>query len=85
MENPKPVTERIGSLDPKYVVGILAFVALLLFVFQNTDDAQIEFLWFDMNMPLFLLLLLTSGLTWIVVILAQRLNSRRRRADPRDS
>ena len=77
MEDPKPVTERIRSLDPKYFVGVTAVVVLLLFVFQNTDDAQVEFLWFDMNMPLFLLLLLTVVLTSVVVILAQRFNKRR--------
>ena len=77
MEDSKPVTERIRSIDPKYFVGILALVILLLFVLQNTDDAHIEFLWFDMNMPLFLLLLLTVALTWVVVLLAQRFNRRR--------
>tara|TARA_B100000686_G_C16781414_1_gene972164 strand:- start:275 stop:520 length:246 start_codon:yes stop_codon:yes gene_type:complete len=79
MNGPKQTMERIRSLDPKYFVGGAAVIVLLLFVFQNTDDAHIEFLWFDMNMPLFLLLLLTVALTWLVVILAQRFNKNKRR------
>jgi len=79
MEDPKPRIERIRSLDPKYFVGAIAVIVLLLFVFQNTDSTQVEFLWFDMDMPLFLLLLLTVALTWLVAILAQRFNKNKRR------
>ena len=68
--------KRIRSIEPKYIIASIALVVLFLFIFQNTDDVQIEFLWFDMNIPLFLLLLLTTALTWIATILALQLNKR---------
>ncbi|MDG1845343.1 MAG: hypothetical protein P8J01_03015 [Acidimicrobiales bacterium] len=68
--------KKIRSIELKYVVASIALVVLFLFIFQNTDDVQIEFLWLDMNIPLFLLLLLTTALTWLATILALQLNKR---------
>ena len=75
---PSTVIGRLRELDPKHLGGVFALVVLLLFVFQNTDDTQVEFLWFNITMPLFLLLLLTCVLVWIVVLLVQRVNRKRR-------
>lgn len=68
--------KRIRSIEPKYIIASIALVVLFLFIFQNTDDVHIEFLWLDMNIPLFLLLLLTAALTWLVTILALQLKKR---------
>ncbi len=68
--------KRIRSIEPKYIVTSIALVVLFLFIFQNTDDVHVEFLWLDMNIPLFLLLLLATALTWLVTILALQLNKR---------
>ena len=47
------------------VLGVLAAVALIVFIAQNTDDAEVNFLGWDWNLPLFLLLLITIVLSVI--------------------
>ncbi|MBN39726.1 MAG: hypothetical protein CL457_03570 [Acidimicrobiaceae bacterium] len=71
-------SERLKKIDPKYFGGVTSLVVFLLFVFQNTEKAQVEFLWLDITMPLFLLLLLTFVLAYLIVLLVQRLNRKRR-------
>lgn len=62
------------------ILAAIAAAALLLFVFQNTDDAPVDFLWFTWTMPLFLLIFITVALTLVVsVIAAWVLNRRSRR------
>ena len=70
--------ERLKKIDPKYFGGVISLVVLLLFVFQNTEKTQVEFLWLDIAMPLFLLLVLTSVLASLIVLLLQRLSRKRR-------
>ena len=44
-------------------VGLIVALALLVIVaFQNTQDVRFEFLWFDAQFPLILILLITFGL-----------------------
>ena len=80
MEDSQPSTaaERLKKIDPKYFGGVISLVVLLLFVFQNTEKTQVEFLWLDIAMPLFLLLLLTSVLACLVGFLIQRASRKRR-------
>lgn len=59
------------------VVGVIALAALLLFIFQNTDDAKVNFLWLDGEMPLFLLIFITVALTLVVAVIAAWLFNRR--------
>ena len=70
--------ERLKKIDPKYFGGVVSLVVLLLFVFQNTEKTQVEFLWLDITMPLFLLLILTSGLASLIALLLQRFSRKRR-------
>ena len=75
---PSTVAKRLKKIDPKYFGGVVSLVVLLLFVFQNTEKTQVEFLWLDITMPLFLLLILTSGLASLIALLLQRLSRKRR-------
>ncbi|MBN99951.1 MAG: hypothetical protein CL438_04710 [Acidimicrobiaceae bacterium] len=75
---PSSAAERLKKIDPKYFGGVISLVVLLLFVFQNTEKTQVEFLWFDIAMPLFLLLVLTSVLASLIALLLQRLSRKRR-------
>ncbi len=59
------------------VLAAVAAIALLLFIFQNTDDAAVEFLWFDFTFPLYLLIFITIGLTVIISILVAWILNRR--------
>ena len=70
--------ERLREFELKYFGGVLVLVIFLIFIFQNTDDTQVEFLWLDIAMPLFLLLLLTSVLACLVGFLIQRASRKRR-------
>ena len=75
---PSTATEKLKKIDPKFFGGVVSLVVLLLFVFQNTEKTQVEFLWLDITMPLFLLLILTSGLASLIALLLQRLSRTRR-------
>ncbi|MDH3752602.1 MAG: LapA family protein [Acidimicrobiia bacterium] len=67
--------------DSKSKIGLvfagLAAAALLLFVFQNTEDAAINFLWFDGTMPIFLLIFITIALTVVLSVITAWLLNRR--------
>lgn len=62
------------------VVGGLAAIALLAFVFQNTERARVDWLFWDVEMPLFLLVIITAALTLIVAVIAAWLLGRRKKA-----
>jgi len=67
-------SHRVGM-----VFAGIATAALLLFVAQNTDKTQIDFLWFSGSMPKFLLIFITVGLTLVVAIIAAWILNRRSR------
>lgn len=71
--------ESGGGLNIRLVLGGLAALALVLFIFQNTDDVEVNFLWVEGSIPLFLLLLITVALTLIVVAMGTWLLRRRDR------
>lgn len=84
-EDPGDRPERQGN-DPIArakrfgVPAIIGFVALL-FVFQNTQEVEFEFLWFDFSMPLWTMLI-GFGLVGAVVLWGvQRRLARRRLID----
>mgnify|MGYP001815017661 CR=1 FL=1 len=56
------------GLNLRLIVGLVVAAALALFVFQNTDDAEVSFLWMDGDIPLYLLLLVTVVLTIILTL-----------------
>ncbi|WP_039343006.1 lipopolysaccharide assembly protein LapA domain-containing protein [Mumia flava] len=61
--------------------GIPAVIALaaLLFILQNTDEVSFEFLWFDFTWPLWIMLLVFSGVGAIVYWgVERRIRSRRK-------
>lgn len=71
------VSEAGGGFKFRLVAGAIAAAALGIFVFQNTDDAPVKFLWLDGSFPLFLLLLITVGLTLILAVVSTWLLRRR--------
>jgi uncharacterized integral membrane protein len=72
----QPVEKEKG-LNARLVLGLLAAVALALFVVQNTDDAEVKFLWMDGSIPVYLLLLVTVILTLIVTLVVVWVRRRR--------
>ena len=61
------------------VFGGVAAVVLLLFVVQNSESTQTEFLWFQWSMPKFLLIFITVGLTLVMAVIAAWILNRRSR------
>ncbi len=61
------------------VLGVLAAVALIVFIAQNTDEAQVNFLGWDWDLPLFLLLLITIVLSVVCTEIASWFMGRRHR------
>ena len=72
--NQEEKSHRVGLV----FAGVAAAV-LLLFVAQNTDKTQIDFLWFSGSMPKFLMIFITAGLTLVVAIVAAWILNRRSR------
>ncbi len=70
--------ETRRGVNVRLIVGLLAAGALALFVFQNTDDTDVEFLTWDGSIPLFLLLLITVGLTLVLSVMVTWMLRRRR-------
>jgi uncharacterized integral membrane protein len=84
-EGPSDRLERQGS-DPIAQAkrfGIPAVIGLvaLLFVFQNTQEVEFEFLWFDFSMPLWTMLIGFALVGAVVLWGVQRRMARRRALD----
>ena len=76
--------EQIETQEREHRVGLIiggiAVAALLIFIFQNTADTQLKFLWMDRMVPTYLLILITVVLTLVIsVITAWILNRRSKR------
>ena len=71
------VQDAGGGINVRLILGAIAAAALVLFVFQNTDDTKVNFLWMEGSIPLFLLLLITVALTLIVAMVVTWLLRRR--------
>ncbi len=76
-ETETTVEESGGGLNFRLMLGAIAAAALGLFIFQNTDDAKVSFLWMEGDIPLFLLLLITVGLTLVLAVIGTWLLRRR--------
>lgn len=70
-----PLGDRI-----KLGAGIAASGALLLFCLQNLQDAEINFLWFDWNMPVVVALVASAVIGAIAAFSFSTIRSRGRRA-----
>jgi uncharacterized integral membrane protein len=62
--------ERGFRLTPRWIAGISLAVACLIFVFSNTGEATLRFLWLNLTGPgwVFLFVLLGGGFLsgWLV-------------------
>ena len=59
----KSPVQALRQINARMVLGVLSAVALIVFIAQNTDDTQVNFLAWDWDLPLFLLLLITIALS----------------------
>ncbi len=78
MSEEPEVDESGRRVNFRLIIGAIALAALALFVSQNTRDAEVTFLWMDGDIPLFLLLLITVGLTLVLSTVGGWILRRRR-------
>jgi len=71
--------ESPRTVSIKLVVGTLLAAAVLVFVFQNTDNTEVTWLVFEFRQPLWVLLLATAALTLVAAELLGAARRRRRR------
>ena len=79
MNDETQAQESGGGINFRLVLGALAAVALALFIFQNTEDVEINFVTAEYTLPLSLLLVITAGLTLIVAVVVTWVLRRRDR------
>ena len=53
------VVSSEGGIPFRLIVGAAVAILLGVFVFQNTHEVEVHFLWMDGTPPLFLMLLVT--------------------------
>jgi len=81
----EPVREYRGTGIMWSAVALLtAIAALLVVIIQNTHDVAFEFLWFDVQTPLSLVLAITFGVALVVGEVVGFVWRRRRRTRMRE-
>ena len=63
--------------SPRFIVGVLLIVALIVFVLANTDEVNVDFVIFDENIALAWALLLSAALGFIAGVAFTWLRRRR--------
>ncbi len=61
-------------------IALIALVALL-FIFQNTESVNLEFLWFNFEWPLWIMLVAFAGVGALVLYGVQRRRGMRKKAE----
>ncbi|MCQ3811825.1 MAG: DUF1049 domain-containing protein [Acidimicrobiia bacterium] len=72
-------TDVLRQINARMVLGALAAVALIVFIAQNTDETRVNFLGWDWDLPVFLLLLITIVLSVVCTEMVGWYMGRRRR------
>ncbi|MDE0581335.1 MAG: lipopolysaccharide assembly protein LapA domain-containing protein [bacterium] len=70
--------DLLRQINARMVLGALAAIALIVFIAQNTDETRVNFLGWDWDLPLFLLLLITIVLSVVCTEIASWYMGRRR-------
>lgn len=86
-QQPEPATERLGLLARiRLVVGVVATLAVMLFLLQNLQQVDVRFLWFDWSIRMTWALMASTAfgvLATVIFVLAaaRRPKKRSRNAD----
>ena len=76
-KDPPVNREGKGHIDARVVVGGILLALLLVFIFQNTNETQLNVLFWDVNWPLWL----TLAITVVISLGVGFMLGRRSRAD----
>ena len=74
--------EKREGLSGTMIAGIIVFVVLIVFVLQNSDDAKVDFLFWDATLSLWAVVLIGAALGFLVgwFLGRSRMKRRERRA-----
>ena len=64
-----PTRTRLSSTWTFVALGAVALVLLLVFILQNMQRENLEFLWFDFRLPMGVALLLAAAIGALLVVL----------------
>lgn len=72
--------DQVRRFGPPFVIGLVA----LLFVLQNTEETEFNVLWFDIRMPLWIMLVLCMFAGAVIAYgITRRIKSRKARREKR--
>jgi uncharacterized integral membrane protein len=63
--------------SPRFIIGVLLIIALIIFVLANTEEVNVDFVVFDAEMALAWALLIAAGLGFIAGVAFAWLRGRR--------
>ena len=63
--------------SPRFIIGALLIIALIVFVLANTEDVNVDFVVFDTSMSLAFALLISAGLGFVAGLAFAWLRGRR--------
>lgn len=72
------------KVSPMLIGAIVIAIVLLVFIFQNTDDTEITWLFFDANTALWLVILVSAVAGYLIGQLVEMSIRRRRRLRDRN-
>jgi uncharacterized integral membrane protein len=72
-----------GSSTTRWVVLAVVAVLIVFFVLQNRDEANVDFLFWDAELRLWVALLFATALGFLAGIIVGRITKRRRNDDSR--
>jgi uncharacterized integral membrane protein len=73
----EPVPQERRGVDGRLIVGGIVLVLLLFFVFQNTEEKTLNFLFFDITAPMWLMLAITVVISMAIGFLLGRRRTKR--------
>ena len=82
---PQGTAQSSGGSNGFLIGGGILLVLLLIFVFQNTADTQFKFLFWSFTLPLWLVLLITAIVAFVIGQFALMWRRHKRRQARRDS
>jgi uncharacterized integral membrane protein len=65
-DGPRPKSDEGRKISGAMIGGVIALIAIVLFIVQNTEDVPINFLWMEFSPPEWVLIVITIVLTLIV-------------------
>ena len=80
----QPLPAPVRRIDFGILGALLAAVALLVFILQNTDEQEITWLFFDATAPIWVVIVVTAVLSVALVQLVLFVWRRRRRRRERN-